>query len=240
MKKLVDLSHWNHYPIGSNVAKPYDYDLLVQYTDGVILKCSDPEVPGGHDEFHAQDFDEFKSRGMPVGEYLFYDPSTSPRDQIGLFVTHSKVGFLDALDVEDQENATLAGLTLGVINCLKELAYRRGRLPWLYSNLDYLDNRLLESMSGLIAGVWLAWPAPNSQTFPSPKKYDRSRIGIWQRSWVQPIPGTPRGKGDYNEWQWGDAEWAKLVGTLPKWDGMTEEARWALMKKIALNHNLAS
>jgi hypothetical protein len=155
-------------------------------------------------------------------------------------MTHSKRGFLDALDLEDQENASLSGLTLGVSNSLRELAQRTGRLPWLYSNLDFLNNRLLDSMATLIAGVWLGWPSPLSQTFPTPKRYERSTVGIWQRSWIHPLPGTARPQADYNEWQWGDEAWAKLIGGLPVWDNLTEGDRWTLLKKLATNHSLAT
>lgn len=209
-KRIYDLSH-------HNLDGTEDYALVAQNADGIILKCSDPELTlnpePGHDHTHAKAFDEFKAVGLPVAEYHFHDPSATPVVNIACYMKYSKRGFLDALDVEDAEIYSPPTLTNNVLATFDEGAQRTGRKWWLYSNLDFLNNRLLSPLriAELIAGIWLAWPCPTATTFPKPLHYGKDVVGIWQKSWWKSCPGIKDITLDYSEWQWSDEKWAELV-----------------------------
>jgi hypothetical protein len=212
MRRIYDLSHHN-LPDGEK----YDFATVACNADGVIYKCSDPEVAGGHDHTHAAAFDGF-SAVMPVAEYHFDDPSTSPAANIACYMKFTKRGFLDALDVEDSEQYANAQLTRHVVDTLREGAQRTGRKWWLYTNLDFLNNRLIdpEEIAENIAGIWLAWPQPSASTFPKPKYYGKDAVGIWQKSWWASCPGIKDRTLDQDEWMWSDEKWIALIGGQPQ------------------------
>jgi hypothetical protein len=210
-KRIHDLSHHN-----LRDGEHYNYTLVAQNADAIIYKCSDPEIAGGHDHTHAEAFDGFRSV-MPIAEYHFDDPSSSAKVNVALYVKYSKHGFLDALDVEDAEKYSNSALTEHVVDTLKEGAQKTGRKWWLYTNLDFLNNRLLdhEEIGANIAGIWLAWPQPTASTFPKPKYYAKDAVGIWQKSWWASCPGISDASIDYGEWMWSDDAWRALVGGKP-------------------------
>jgi len=210
MKVLYDLSHWN-LPDG----KKYDYATVAKNADGIILKCSDPEMPFGGDYTYAEAFDGFMGVNLPVASYHFHDPSIGPRLNVDCYAKYRKDGgFLDALDVEDQESFSLYQLTTNVVNTLAEMAQRFGRKPWLYANFDYLNYRLTDyqGIAANIEGFWVAWPAPAYAVLPKPMHYALAAVGLWQRRWTASCPGIPDSTLDYNEFQWSDERWAALVG----------------------------
>lgn len=212
MIKVLDLSHHN---LREEEGDRYDYAEVAKHVDGIILKCTDPEMAnGGHDPTHDYSFEGFVAAGLPVAEYHFHDPSTSPQDNIALYMRHTRRGFIDVLDVEDQEHLSNSALTEHVINTLKEGADRTGRKWWLYTNLDFLNNRLLDphNLAANFVGIWLAWPSPQSSTFPKPRYYTKDAVCLWQKSWWYSVPGINDTTVDYNEWQWTNEQWLELIG----------------------------
>jgi GH25 family lysozyme M1 (1,4-beta-N-acetylmuramidase) len=228
-KCIYDLSHHN-LAEGDN----YNYIVVAQNANAIIYKCSDPELiyTQGHDPTHDKAFEGFKAVGLPVAEYHFHDPSSTPVANIACYMKYSKRGFLDALDVEDAEIYSPSVLTKNVVDTLDEGSQRTGRKWWLYSNLDFLNNRLINpfAISALIAGIWLAWPCPSAITFPKPLHYTKDAIGIWQKSWWKACPGINDKTLDYSEWQWSDEKWAALVG-IPIIIAPTLEERVSSLEK---------
>ena len=107
-------------------------------------------------------------------------------------------------------------MTNRVIACLEIMRLESGRKPWLYSNLNFLDNVLNEParIATLIEGIWLAWPAPTANAPRMPKNYPSELVKLWQRSWWVKIDGCD-GVTDENVWLGTQAEWEKLTVMPP-------------------------
>jgi hypothetical protein len=219
MKRLLDLSHHN---LQQDLGEKYDYQTVADNYDAVILKCTDPEIlqytPNGIDPTYSYSHDGFTNVGLPVANYIFHDPSDSVEHQFDLFEQYRKPGFIDVLDVEDSEWFSNHELTQHVVWCLQEGRERLGRKMWLYSNLDFLNNRLIYpvQIAAEIAGIWLAYPSPSSSTFPKPAHYAKAAVGIWQKDWWHNAAGVPDSTVDLNYWQWSDDQWDEIVeGNAP-------------------------
>lgn len=203
-KILRDFSHWNII---------YDYPAVAASADAFWLKCYDLEIPGGNGEDPAHD-DHFAGLSTkPIGEYLFLDPHGSPRNQVLGYMKHSYRGIFDVLDAEDKEGMTPRQLTNSVIATFEAGWTEAKRRWWLYANLDWLNNTLLEpkKIMDLVEGIILAWPAPTATRPRMPVHYPPELVKMWQYTWWAQVPGIS-GPTDASKWLGTDEEWNALVG----------------------------
>jgi len=207
MKIVRDFSHWNVIDY---------YEKVRDSADAFIIKAYDIEFNNAECEDPAHDDHYFNLRPKPVAEYLYFDPSANARTQVQGYMNVSYRGFLDALDVEETEGIDHNTVTSRVIACGENFILEAGRKAWLYSNLNFLDNILLEPsrILTLFAGIWLAWPVSNATAPRLPKHYPPEFTKLWQRSWTTYIPGV-NGPTDESVWLGTDAEFDQLVMMPP-------------------------
>jgi hypothetical protein len=210
MPKIIrDFSHWQIID---------DYPAVRDSADAFIIKAYDIEYGAGNPEKEdpAHDDHYFGLRPKPVAEYLYLDPGANARTQVLGYMAVSYRGFLDLLDVEEDEGLPANTVTSRVVSAFENFILEAGRKAWLYSNLNFLDNKLKEPVriAELIEGIMLAWPSDTATRPRMPKLYPPELVKIWQKSWDDEVDGVS-GPSDMSVWLGTDAEYNQLVKMPP-------------------------
>jgi GH25 family lysozyme M1 (1,4-beta-N-acetylmuramidase) len=186
------MSHWN-FDLERPLANQIDFQSMIAGgVRAVWLKCTeglsyvDPVF-----EFLTMGLD---ANRIPFGHYHVLDPVYDGAEQYKVFSDELFMrGDLQPwLDVELVHGMSNASITRETIAWLEE-AVKEWDRPFLYSNFDFLNNRLLDPVAiAEMADIVMAYPVPSLSQIPAsrwPRGYAPDAIKIWQKDWYARIPG---------------------------------------------------
>ena len=111
--------------------------VIIKATEGLLIE----------DDMFDENWDDAKDHGYTRGAYHYFLPDRSPKVQATNFITSVKLekgDFPPIIDVEELRGKTKADLVKNLKEFIKEIEAHYKVKPILYSNINFIEDFLLE------------------------------------------------------------------------------------------------
>ncbi len=175
----IDISHYNGNEVSLLTKEDSITFVIIKATEGVTYE--DPDF--------SNNWDLVEDQKYILGAYHFYRTNDDPDEQVNFYWnTLKSKGTPDIAPIVDIENGsiptgtsiTTQDLQTGLISFLETLTTVSGRIPMIYTNLDFA-NQYLNNPDFSKYPLWLA--EYNNKTEPElPETWKTKGYTIWQKS----------------------------------------------------------